>query len=159
MARKNNKCYFEECILPSNNNRYFLQLFFLILGLVYLLKDSREFTFVTIFMYTTPILIDLISVKLNSRFFNHIKAIFVIFNSIIILFCISGLFGVIEDKENYFSIVSTAVAFAEIKIEKKILLISMVVELSIPIILYFGSPTRRTNEILEIAKKRKAVST
>ena len=143
------KCAYSECMLPSNNARYFVQLCYLILSILFLFKSSNEFTFFSIFMYSVPVLIDLLFCTMQGKIFTTIKYCFIVFNAVIILFCLLGLIGGLKDTGAEFQVVETSLILASLKIQKTKFIVPMLLELIVPCSLFFGSPNQRSMHIVE----------
>lgn len=146
---RRNKCAYSECMLPSNNARYGAQLCYLILSILFLFKSSNEFTFFSIFMYSVPILIDLLFSIMPGKVFTVIKYCFIVFNAAIIVFCLLGLIGVFIDTGAEFQVVETSLILASAKMKKNKFIIPMLLELIVPCSLFFGSPSQKSMHIVE----------
>jgi len=147
------RCAYNECMLPDNNSKYLIQLFFLVISICFLFKSSSDFTFFAILMYTAPILLDLIYAGMQGSVFGLIKNIFIVFNAVIIAFCFLGLFGVVIDLGDKFQVIETALVLSAYSVEKKKFVYPMLFELLVPISMYIGSPNRNAKKAVEFVLK------
>ena len=143
------KCAYSECMLPLNNARYGVQFCYLLLSILFLFKSSNEFTFFSIFMYSVPILIDLLFSTMQGKIFTTIKFCFIVFNAAIIVFCLLGLIGVFIDTGAEFQVVETSLILASSTIRKTTFIIPMLLELIVPFSLLLGSPNQKSMHIVE----------
>lgn len=135
-------CTYEECPLPKNNNRYCIQLIYLLVSIAFLVLKPGEFTFLAVMMFTLPIVLDLRSTNFRSPFLTRIKFVFLVFNIFVLLFCVLGAFGCIIDEGDLYSIPSEAIVFADKAFSKKYIAIFLVIDLCVPVTFWFGAPRR-----------------
>lgn len=148
------KCPYGECYLPDNNNKYWLQLAYLSISVLILIKDETAFTFFSLLMFTAPILLDLTSTKLNGKVYNVLNKIYILLNSVIAVFCFSGMFGLFVDNGTAFALSEGTILSAEMSMEKRYLLIPLVLDLIIPIIMHNACPSKNSKEIIEIVRQQ-----
>ena len=141
-------CAYNGCMLPANNRRYLIQFIYLAISVIFLFRDSGAFTFFAVMMYVFPILLDLAASPLRGKVFKTIRYVLVAANALALVFCLSGLFGFFIDDGEAFSIVKTAMIGPGLSFSKKKLIVPMVIELLVPIILYFGSPTKKSMHVI-----------
>lgn len=154
MSRGNTiRCAYNECMLPDNNSKFLIQLFYLVISICFLFKSSSDFTFFAILMYTAPILLDLIYAGMHGIVFRVIKGVFITFNAVIIAFCFLGLFGVVVDLGDKFQVIETALLLSAYSIEKKKLVYPLLFELLVPISMFIGSPNRNAKKAVEFVLK------
>lgn len=158
MSTKNpRKCAYNDCMLPKDNNRYWLQLLCLLISICFMAIDFKAFTFLSMFMYTVPITLDLIYSKFEGRFLSFIRILFLVVNVLIVVFCVVGQFGFFVDNGDTISVINTSMIFAEKTISKTSLLYLLLVDLLVPVMMVFGTPNQRTAEaILFTVEKRRA---
>jgi len=73
------------------------------------------------------------------------------------VFCLLGMFGLFIDNGGSFAVDSSAMVFAGIQIEKKVLLIPMVLDVLIPAVMYNACPSKRTKKIIEASQQQRKV--
>lgn len=151
----NRKCPYIKCYLPDDNKKYIVQFGYLALSIVFLIKDSAEFTFFSILMFTAPILIDLISTDLKGKIFNSIKNLYILVNGGFVVFCIAGLGGFFIDDVNNFSIIKSAMILPGASFDKKYLLIPMVFDLLIPITMFYACPSKKMKETIKQGRQQR----
>lgn len=150
-SAKHKACYYDECKLPKNNRKYGLQIVFFILSLMCLAKDSGQLTMVSMFLYLSPIILDLWTTVLDPPWLNRFRIGCAIFDSLICVIIVGGLFtGLLVEMGDSFSVVGTSLIFAEYTITKRFLFLVALVNLVIPIMFWKGSPNQ---EAMEIAAK------
>lgn len=146
-------CAYEECHLPENNNKYWYQLVYLIVSIFILLRNNSDFTFYSLFMFTSPILLDLIFVHFDGKLYRVIKIVYIIVNTALAVICLVGMFEFLVDNGNTFAVVADAIILQEINIRKSWLAIPMGADLLIPVIMVFACPTKRSKEMSEFLRE------
>lgn len=141
------KCVYEKCGLPKNNNKYAWQVAYLFVSLAYLLKDSRQFNFFSLFLFVMPVLMDLLFGPFEGRFLRAVRKIAITINMVLILVCILGLFSIIVDSGESFEIVSTAMIFANFSIKKSAMIGPLVADLVVPFMYFKGAPNQQTMKV------------
>lgn len=154
MSKGGRKCPYKECYLPDNNNKYWVQLVYLIISVAILIKNEKEFTFFSLLMFTAPILMDLTSTRFEGKLYNAIGNGYIILNTVIAVFCLLGMFGLFVDNGSTFSVDESAMVFAGAQMEKKTLLWPMVLDLLIPTVMYNACPSKRAKKILEKQQRK-----
>ena len=160
MGNRNNRrnsntirCAYSECKLPNDNARFGIQFFYLFISVLFLFKDPKSFSFFAIAMYTVPILLDLAYSQLNGCVFKAIRVFFLVFNGCIVSACILGLFGFIVDNEDTFTVIKTSLVLADCSLKKAQLVVPLLLELVVPVIMFFGSPNKRSRNAIEYVMK------
>lgn len=153
--KRDRKCPFDECYLPDNNSKYTIQLLYLMVSGLFLIKDSKEFTFFSILMFVAPILLDLVYTTLKGKAYNVISKIYIGFNSLIVVFCVVGMYGVFVDKGSTFAVSDTVMIYPGLSFDKKFLLIPMAVDLFIPIMMHRACPSKKTKQMVEYGRERR----
>ena len=118
-----------------------------------MLKSNNNFTILALFMYVTPVLIDLTSNGMKSRAFKLVKNTFVVYNAVFLLFCFFGLVGIIVDHGDTFIVYLTAVFNKELVLQKRIVAFTLLLEIFVPICLLVGSPSRDSKNAVEYVLK------
>lgn len=143
------KCAYPECMLPESNTKYLIQIFYLSVSILFLYKNSSDFTFFAILMYSAPILLDLAYSGMKGWVWGTVKFVFIVLNGVVVSLCFLGLFGVLIDANNSFKVVETALLFSGVSIEKEDLAIPMLFELLVPVSMYIGSPTKNAKKAVK----------
>lgn len=149
------KCPYEECYLPDNNTKYLIQFAYLFASGLFLIKDSKEFTFFSVLMFVAPILLDLVYTRFKGKLYTIINWIYIALNSCIAVFCFAGMFGFFVDNCDSFAIADSAMVFSGLTFGKKLLLIPMVVDLLIPIMMHRACPSKKTKEMVEFGREHR----
>ena len=102
MARNGHKCYYGECQLPENNQRYVWQFVYIVFGAICLATNEKEFSFFSLFTFVAPVLIDLLGCVITQKWIKHIRQLFIFLNAFVVLVCLSGWFGFFEDTGSAF---------------------------------------------------------
>lgn len=164
MSKKNrainvNSCPYEECGLPASNWKYSVQAVYLLACFCVLIKNSIEFSFVSMGLFTAPILLDLCSTELVGKWFNGFKRFFVSYNTGIICFCVFGIIGILQDKNNIFIVPSNALIFANYWISKTVFVFLLLPNLIVPLVFRRACPTKKSlvTEHIAVSKSRNGV--
>lgn len=147
IKQKAKKCPYSECMLPDNNNYYKWQVIYIIVSAVYLAHDYSEFTFISVFLFMAPILFDLFFAKFNLKILKFLKVIFITLDVGIIFISFFGLIGVVEQENKIFHISSTSMIMPNFSVDKKFILFIVLLNILVPVMLYIGSPTKKTEEV------------
>ena len=151
------RCEYGVCYLPDNNNRYWWQLVYLLISAAYLAADRSQFTFVSLFMFTVPIILDLISADFPIKIYNCIKKVYLVLNVAIGIFCMLGMFGAIIDDGVTFAVSPESMLFSNVGIEKTAFLVPLLIDLFIPIMMRNASPSKNTKWIIEQSREQRKV--
>jgi hypothetical protein len=157
MNKREHICPYEECYLPDNNNKYWVQVVFLVISGTVLIAKKSDFTFFSILMFVAPSVMDLIGTKLRSRIYNVIRRIFVTLNVVIIVFCACGLAGFFVDGGETFYISAEAVILGGVGFNKKYILFLMLANLVSPILMITASPCKKSKVMLAAMKNKSEV--
>ena len=157
-AKQRKKCAYNYCMLPKNNNRYWAQLVFYIIAFCFIALDAHAFTFLSLFIYVIPIVLDLLFAEIKNGFLTKLKYFFLVANIILALICIVGQFGFFVDEGTNIKVVETSMILANTQIPKNLLLFLLLVDLVIPVIMVFGTPNQKSAQailfIQDIQEKR-----
>ncbi len=154
-GRNSKKCPYVKCYLPDNNNKYLLQLIYLSISFLLLLKDENKFTFFSILMYTAPILIDLITCDIPGTKARWFRIVFIVINSIVCFISVLGLAEVLEDNGAQFCICQTYMVLPGLSFPKKCILFPMASSLGIPLMMFVSNPTQRSKQTIVVCQSRK----
>ncbi len=152
-------CPYEECVLPASNWKYNAQAVYLLACFCVLIKNSIEFSFVSMGLFTAPIILDLCSTELVGKWFNGLKQFFVSYNIGIICFCIFGIIGILQDQNDIFIVPSNALILANYWISKTVFVFLLLPDLIVPLVLRKACPTKKTlvTEHIADSKSRNGV--
>lgn len=148
-------CVYDECKLPENNNRYWLQLICLVLSLFCMLINIKSFSFLSIFIYTVPITIDIFYADYQIKWLNVLRTLFLVLNITIVIFCAIGLFGFFVDDGSSISIVETSVVYAGWGFNKNKLVAPLVLDLLVPVSMIFGCPNKKTAHAIQFCANKR----
>lgn len=137
-------CPYEECGLPTSNWKYSVQAVYLLACFCVLIKNSIEFSFVSMGLFAAPILLDLCSTELFGKWFKGFRKIFISYNTVIICFCIFGIIGILQDNNNIFIVPSNALIFADYWISKTVFVVLLLPDLIVPLVLRVACPTKQS---------------
>lgn len=154
-GKKGHKCPYAECYLPDNNRKYWVQLVYLLVSILLLVKNPKECTFFSLLMFTAPILIDLASTELRGKLFKAIQIVFLVINVALIAFCAAGLGGLFLDNRKNFYIRSTAMLLPGQIIDKRFFLIPMFLDLLVPAVMFYACPSKKVKEIIMFGQKQR----
>lgn len=154
-GKRGPKCPYAECYLPDNNRKYWVQLVYLLVSILLLVKNPKECTFFSLLMFTAPILIDLSSTELRGKLYRVIQIVFLILNILLIVFCVAGLGGVILDNSKNFLVCSTAMFFSGQRIDKRFFLIPMFLDLLVPVVMFYACPSKKARGIIVTGQKQR----
>lgn len=150
MARGARKCSYDTCQLPDNNNRYWWQFVYLILGVICLIAKEDEFTFFPLFTFVAPVLIDLLGSEVNHGLASKIRLFFIVINVILVLMCLVGWYGLIQDTGSFFVISEEAMVFAGLKMKKQVFLPAIVANIFVPVLYSQVSPCKARAAVPEM---------
>lgn len=141
------KCAYSSCMLPNHNYQYLFQIFYLTVCAFVLMRDDTQLTFFAMSMYVVPILNDLISTKLKWKFLNCVRKLLIVITGILFVGCFLGLANVIIITEEGFEVLN--ISIFQGTIPRNWVCISLFAEILVPIVLWAGSPTNKTQAIAE----------
>lgn len=144
---KNRKCPFNECFLPDNNKKYLVQIVYLVISTGLLAIDVTRFTFLSILMYTFPVVIDLVSTDADLKAYSIIKWLFVCVNALYVAFCVLGMGGYFIDSGDVITIVETAIIFPAKIIKKNYLFYGLIPDVVVPVMMFFACPTKKSLKV------------
>lgn len=153
--KRDRKCPFEECYLPDNNTKYIIQLAYLFASMLFLIKDSKEFTFFSVLMFVAPILLDLAYTTFKGKIYATLSTVFITVNACIAVFCFTGMFGFFVDSGETFAINANAMVWPGWEFDKKYLLIPMVIDLLIPIVMHKACPSKKSKAMVEFGREHR----
>lgn len=157
MASKNaRKCAYNKCMLPKDNNKYWIQLLCLGVSICFMAIDVSAFTFLSVFMYVVPITLDLVYSEFENRLLTVVRVAFLAANAIVVVFCIVGQFGFLVDGGDVISVIDTSMIFAQKTINKTSLLYFLIADLMVPVIMVFGTPNQRSAEAILFTLERRS---
>lgn len=154
-GKRATKCPYEECYLPNNNVKYFVQLAYLIVSFLFLIKDSKEFTFFSLLMFVAPILLDLVYTHFRGKLYRTVSIFYIVINVAIGLFCFAGMFGFFVDMEEAFAVSETSLFLPKACFSKKVLLVPMALDLLIPAMMHKACPTKKSKAIVEFGREQR----
>lgn len=153
-SKSTRKCVYTECKLPANNNRYWSQLLCLVLGFFAMLINSSSFSFLSVFLYVTPIAVDLYHTEYINRGLNTLKHLFLVLNLFIVIFCFLGLIGFLIDLGDAFAVSESALIFSGRMVPKKALIYVLLVDLVVPVSMVYGTPNQKSSQAIAFALSR-----
>lgn len=149
------KCIYEECKLPKNNNHYFWQIGYMLIGLGVLFFSAKDFTFFQTFLFIAPVALDIFNAGFTTKTVNVLRVCFGVLDAALLVGCFLGMLGVIKDVETEFMISKTFLYWPGVAIEKKIVGYVIALNLIVPIVFYIGSPCQDTQNIMNRVKALK----
>lgn len=155
MSKKERKCPYDECYLPDNNAKYIIQLVYLAVSALFLIKDCKEFTFFSVLMFIAPIILDLVYTTFKGKLYTIISYLFLFTNTCIALFCFAGMFGFFVDNESTFAINNNSMLLPGMIIDKKLLLVPMFINLMIPMMMHKACPTKKTKAMVKFGREHR----
>ena len=142
VREKDSSVCVDDCMLPEKNTHYGVYLVYLLFCYFGLLQNNNSFTFASILMYLAPLFIDLLSIKAKAKTYMIFRRIFLWFNGIGLAFSGLGLLGFLVDNTTTFEVLQTAILFGELAVKKEIICWILLAEFAVPVILWFGRPTK-----------------
>ena len=156
---KYEKCLYGTCMLPEHNYYYIAQIVYLLFCSVMLFINFQQVTFLPIFMFVTPLLMDILFTKLKSKWFIVGQAIFAAIIIILLIFCLAGGLGhAIEDKGDLFEFSSVVFANNKLEIHKRLIVYILAGQISVPVYLMIGNPTKKTKPIVQAFTMKQEVN-
>lgn len=149
------KCPYDECKLPQNNNHYFWQIAYMMIGLCVLFFKIEDFTFFQTFLFLAPVVLDLLNTSLKTNTLNKVRVVFAILDAALLLCCLLGMFGILQDTGESFAISQSFIYFPGSEIKKTIVGVIIVLNLTVPIIFYIGTYNQQTMKLLNGVKSIK----
>lgn len=146
-------CHYGRCWLPKDNSKYGWQMVFLVFSLFVLWKDVESFPFFPIFLFSAPVMIDILTTELNSKVCTVIRKLFGIGNAIVIVFCFFGFGDIILDNGDYFAFASTSMLLGQVSIRKTYIGIALALDILVPLVFFIGAPSQKTLHMLEVDKR------
>lgn len=152
MGIENRFCYYDRCWLPKDNSKYLWQVGLLAISFIFLLQNITKFSFISIFLFILPVIVDIMTTELKSKAWTVIRCIFGVANGIIVIFCFLGFGNVIIDKGNCFALVSTYMFFSGLTVKKIDIAKVLAVDILVPFIFLISAPSRKTLHSLKIVQ-------
>lgn len=149
------RCPYEECKLPENNRHYLWQIAYMLIGLGVLFFKVEDFTFFQTFLFLAPVALDILDARFITKALNIVRVVFGIFDAILLICCILGMFGVLQDTGKGFAVSQSFLYFSGVEIDKTIVGIIIAINLAVPILFYIGAPCQQTMRLLNKAKSAK----
>ena len=146
------KCAYEECMLPQNNKHFLWQICYMFIGLCVLFFRAEDFTFFQTFLFIAPIVLDILNTNFYSNILNWIRRGFGILDAALLIGCLLGMFGILEDTGSGFAVSQSFLYFSGGEIKKTTVGIIIAFNLIIPIIFYIGSPCQEATRMLSKLK-------
>lgn len=146
------KCQFNECQLPENNNRYYWQIAYVVIGFFVLFRSEKDFNFFQTFLFISPIFFDILYSGANTRLLRILRLTFGILNALVLIGCILGFAGIVEDTGESFVFVQESISLGGMYIKKKMLANLLWVNIFIPVIYLISSPCKAGNLMTQFAK-------
>lgn len=157
--RKMVKCPYTTCVLPKNNNSYGWQLAFLTFGVLAFGLKGNDFSFLNIFLFLFPVLLDLIGTDFPGKVLKGIKCIYIVINSISVFVCFLGIAGIVQENGLIINIDSLYWGVIDVSYVKKVLLCITLANIVVPIILWIGRPCIKNAERYGLIREGKDDST
>lgn len=147
------RCPYEQCYLPENNNRFLVQLIYLIVSLCVLIQAPEQFNFFSLFLYLVPILMDLICSPVTGKILRSVRRLFIGCDAVLLTFVLLGMLQIIEDTGPDFCVVGSALVFSGLTVSKRSLCWVLMFNLMIPVMYWVGSPSKRRKEQMQEMKE------
>lgn len=154
LAKKTAKCMYGDCQLPKNNNRYAWQVIYIFVGLFVLYRSPADFNFFQTFLFVTPIMIDIAYNGMSTKWLNVVRLIIGVVNALVLIGCLFGMAGLIEDKDTFFKISDTVIYFHGACVSKTIMGGVLAANLVVPIIYWIGSPCQGINRMVGAVSRK-----
>lgn len=138
-------CKHGGCKLPKNNCRFLWQFAYILLGFVILVTRDDMFTFFQVFLFTSPILIDVAYANDDTKTLWLFRKFFFVINIGIILLCIIGMAGLVSDSGSEFVFNFEVFNTGDIPITKSFFSGMLGLNLIVPLF-YFGLSPCQENE-------------
>lgn len=150
MGNYNASCHYGQCQLSKDNRKYVCQVIFFIISIGILLKNRNDFSFLSIFLFVAPIMVDILTTDLKkSKTCTAIRWIFGFLNAVLLIGCFFGFANVIIDSGDYFTLLSTFMFFGGISIKKEGVALALAIDILVPVVFFFGVPSQATLRMLE----------
>lgn len=125
------------------------------IGLFVLWKNTAEFTFFPIFMFSAPIVMDLVSTRLKGKLFKAMQIFFVCINVVLVIFCSAGISGLLVDSGANFAFADTSVVLQSVSFTKRFLVIPLLLDLIVPITMVYACPTKKMMETIKVSQRQR----
>lgn len=106
-------------------------------------------------MFVAPILLDLAYTTFKGKIYAVISVLFIALNACIAVFCFTGMIGFFVDSGDAFAINVNSMVWPGLVINKKYLLIPMIVDLFIPIMMHKACPSKKTKAMVEFGREHR----
>lgn len=146
---KSNTCLYGKCYLPENNNKFLLQVVYVIIGIFVLLSKPENFTYFQTLLFVSSILIDIISFGPVNKVAHFIRWVIGVFDTLIVIVCFLGLGGIIGQTPNTYFFVDTMRLLGGFCINKDFIALILIANLAIPFAYYNYSPCKKNLKIKE----------
>lgn len=146
-------CQYGRCWLPEKNTKYLIQAAYMFISAAMLFKEKPAFTFYATLLLIAPALLDVVTTELKSPFLNSIRRAFIVLDSLLVIFCILGIGGILQDNGDYFLISEKFLYFPGAAVRKEHAGLFILINILVPIGFWIGSPCQDTLHTLEQLRK------
>lgn len=150
MDQKVLSCHYGRCWLPKNNYKYLWQVCLLAVSVAVLMKEAGSFSFFSIFLFVSPIMVDILTIELEGTTCTVFRWIFGVVNVVLLVFCVLGFADVIVDNGSYFAFVSTFMVLKGFSVKKAHMGIVLVLDILVPFVFLLGAPSQKKLNMLDI---------
>lgn len=141
------KCPYADCPVPENNNRFLLQIVYILIGIFVLLSKPENFTYFQTILFLAPILIDIVCSGPDNFIAYCVRWIIGVADVFIIFICILGLGGIVEETDSAYYLVHSMLLLGGISITKNFIGVLLIANLAIPVAYYFYTPCKATMKV------------
>lgn len=118
-----------------------------------LFNEIENFSFFPIFLFISPIIVDILTTELKSLTCTVFRWIFGIINAGLFVGCILGFAGVIIDTGDCFMLSRTFMFQNDILLKKTYVGIALVIDILVPFVFLIGAPTQKQKHTLQVVHK------
>ncbi len=143
------ECYYRRCWLPKDNKKYFWQMLIIGFSISVLFVSEESFTFFPLFLFASPVMLDLVNTELKSNVYNAVRVLFGFLNGALLLCSFLGFAGVLVDTGSCFAFPSTFMFWPGLAIEKRYIGIVAILDIAVPLIFWISAPCQKALRTLE----------
>lgn len=143
------ECYYGRCWLPKNNKKYLWQVAIIAVSVFVLFITEESFTFFSLFLVVSPVMLDIINTELKSKGWNVVRVLFGILNGALLLCSALGFAKVLVDTGSSFAFPPTFMFWPGLAIKKQYIGIAVIFDIAVPLIFWIGAPCQEALHTLE----------
>lgn len=151
MTTKNKRfCDYKDCGLPENNMIFLVELLYMFIVFVILIKDIKNVTVLNMVLFVVPSAIDVFYFSHSKKVHLFFKVLFIIAIVAMVFLFAMALSGIITDMGDYYSIADTFPVLGHRVFSKWILLYTTASMIGVPFFMFFARPNKKQAKALAL---------